>query len=79
MELVSLISSKIDFLGEAYFWMSLHEHFVIILKFIFTLIFRIQIHEKNPWHQELTIPVWQPRQYLSPTALELNNYLGISM
>ena len=26
--------------------------FVIILKFIFTSIFEIKIHEKNPWHEK---------------------------
>ena len=28
--------------------------FVIILKFIFTLIFEIKFHEKNPWHQKIS-------------------------
>ena len=28
--------------------------FVIILKFIFTAIFKIKIHEKNPWHQKIS-------------------------
>ena len=51
MGIVSLIGSEIDFMGnpilESAAWF-----FVIILKFIFTSIFEIQIHEKIPSHQK---------------------------
>ena len=46
MELVSPIGSKIDFWGYPIFE-STAWFFVIILKFIFKPIFKIQIHEKN--------------------------------
>ena len=51
MGLVSLIGSKIDFIGDPTFE-SAAWFVVIILKFIFTPIFEIEIHEKNPWHQK---------------------------
>ena len=46
MGLVSPNGSKIDFMGEPIFE-SVRSFFVIILKFIFTPIFEIQIHEKK--------------------------------
>ena len=46
MRHVSPIGSKIDFWGDHIF-VSAARLFVIILKFIFTLIFEIIIHEKN--------------------------------
>ena len=46
MGLVSPIGSKIDFMGDPFFE-SAAWFFVLILKFILTPIFQIQIHENN--------------------------------
>ena len=43
---MSPIGSKIDFKGDPIFELAA-RFFVIILKFIFTFIFEIKIHEKN--------------------------------
>ena len=51
--LVSPIGSKIDFKRDPIFESAIWV-FVIILKFIFTLIFEIKIHEKIPWYQKIS-------------------------